>query len=132
MGSLFELWLMLAGASAVMGGITFVVLLFSKAPRKPPLSGEAALVWTAALLIGGVIIAALSSEPSSYGVGMESRVAVFVAGLGQFLAVVLVGFMSAALTGLLPEAKRPNILRTVLLLSTIGLTLSAAGQLVPK
>lgn len=129
---LFDLWLMLAGASAVLGGVTFVILLFSKTPRRPPLSGEAALVWTAALLAGGVIVAALSSEPNPYSVGMQSRVAVFVAGLGQSLAAFLIGFMSAALTGLLPEAKRPNILRTTLLLSTIVLTLSAVGQLVPR
>lgn len=129
---LFDLWLMLAGASAILGSVTFVALLFSKTPRSPPLSGQAALVWTAALLAGGVIIAALSTEQNSYSAGMESRVAVFVAGLGQSLAVFLIGFMSAALTGLLPEAKRPNILRTTLVLSTIVFTLSAAGQLVPR
>lgn len=122
-------FLMPATAGAILGGIAFVVLLFSKTPRRPALPTRLTVGWFAALFAGAVFIAFFLSGPN---LGMHSRMAIFINGIGQFLAIILVGLMSAGLTSLLPEAKRPNFIRTTLQLSTIVFSLSVVGQLAPK
>jgi len=113
----------------MFGGIAFVVLLFSKTTRRPALSTGMTLGWVTVLLQGHIFLAYFLSRSYS---GVHFWMTVFGAGLGQFLATALVGLMSAGLTSLLPEAKRPNFIRTALLLSTIAFSLSAVVQLEQK
>jgi hypothetical protein len=130
MNSLMILWLTLAGAGALLGVVTCVVLFFTKPTNKHSLSGGAISVWAGALIIGAVAIAAFTSGASPYNSGPESRMNLLFSGLGQFLGATVVGFIAAGLTGFLPIGKRPNLISTTLVLTTIVLSVSAIGQLI--
>lgn len=127
---ILALLVLLSVGGALLGSIAFVVLRFANIPRIPPLSGWAALVWVGVLLAMGVVVASFLAGTNPLVVtGRESRVTLLLAGLGHLLGAFLIGFIAAGLTGFLPVTKRPNFIRTTLLLTTIAMLFSAMGQL---